>query len=93
MAGWTLQVVDLAGSDAPTTLAATIVGVLHHDGLPTTTTPGFLSVVTPSGPSVGTATTADVAWRVGATLHEVRSEDDPQAAIAVAAAMVPYPGG
>jgi hypothetical protein len=93
MAGWTVQVVDLAGSHSPTALAAAVAAVLRHDGLPSTTTPGFVSVVTPSNPSVGTATTADLAWRVGASLHEVRSQDDPDAAIAVAAAMVPYPSG
>lgn len=92
-AGWTVQVVTLDGT-TPATGAATLVDdLLRSGGLPPGASGGFVSVVVPGNPSAGTADTADVQWSSGADEYTVRTQDDPSAALAVAAAMRPYPAG
>lgn len=91
--GWSVQVVTLGGGSPSSLAASTVDGDLRSDGLPAGDGPGFVSVVVPANASVGDAQTAEVAWRAGADDYDVRSQDDPAAALAIAAAMRPYPAG
>lgn len=92
-AGWTIQVIDFSGTAPPTAEATQVESTLSGTGLPMADGGGFVSVQVPANASVGTSTTIAVLWSVGADDYQVRSSDDPIAAIEVAAAMRPYPSG
>ncbi len=89
---WVVQVVTLGGSSPSTTEADHVAALLAAGSLPASDVGGMVSVVVPANSSTGTSDTADLEWTVGAALYQVRSSDDPDAAIAVAGAMTPYPG-
>jgi hypothetical protein len=89
---WTVQVVTLGGSSPSTDEADDLAAELVPGSLPASDVGGMVSVVVPANPSVGRSPTADIEWAVGADLYQVRTDDDPDGALAVAGAMRPYPG-
>jgi len=98
MAGsWSVQVLALDGASPPMAEADHIESLIGAAGPATTALPSsggggaILSVVVPGGASAGSADTAALEWSVDADVYLVRSSDDPDAALAVAAAMRPYP--
>ena len=88
---WTVQVLTLSGSTPSTAEAGHIAALFTTATEPASDAGGLLSVVVPANSSVGTSDTAALEWTVGADVYQVRSSDDPDAALAVAAAMRPYP--
>jgi hypothetical protein len=89
---WVVQVVTLSGTAPSTEEAGQVASELTSAGLPVSVGGGIVSVVVPGSPSAGSADTAAVEWIAGSDVYEVRSSDDPSSALAVAAAMRPYPG-
>lgn len=89
---WQVQVMTLDGTTPSTAEAGHVDALLHSTGLPASDAGGIVSVVVPGKPSAGSADTAALEWTRGADVYQVRSSDDPDSAIAVAAAMRPYPG-
>jgi hypothetical protein len=87
---WEVQVVTLDGTTPSTAEAGMVDAELSSSVLPAAT--GYVSVVVPGSPSAGSADTAALEWTGGADVYQVRSSEDPASAIAVAAAMDPYPG-
>ena len=88
---WTLQVLTLSGTTPSTSEAGRVAGLFSPAAEPASDAGGVLSVVVPANSSVGSSDTAALEWTVGADVYQVRSSDDPDAALAVAAAMRPYP--
>lgn len=88
---WTVQVLSLDGTSPQMTEADHIAGLLSPTTLPQSDAGGIVSIVVPGNPSAGSSTTAAFEWTVGTDVYEVRSTDDPDSAVAVAAAMRPYP--
>lgn len=92
LGSWTVQVVTLSGTAPSTAEAADVAGDVAGSGLPSGATGGMVSIVVPGSPSAGSADTAVLEWAVGSDVYQVRSSDNPPAAITLAAAMRPYPG-
>ena len=97
LGSWAVQVLSLSGQSPPTDEANRLEAQVGRAAPPTTELPasdagGILSVVVPGTASAGSTDTAALEWTVGADLYQVRSGDDPGAALEVAAAMRPYPG-
>jgi hypothetical protein len=90
---WKVQVVTLSGTSPSLTEASAVASELTSVGLPESDVGGFVSVVVPASASVGGADTAALEWTTGPDEYQVRSSDNPKAAIEVASAMVPYPAG
>jgi len=89
---WAVQVLTLDGTTPSTAEADTLAARLAGDGLPTSDGGGIVTAVVPGNPSAGSSDTAALEWAKGADVYQVRSSDDPTSALAVAAAMRPYPG-
>ena len=88
---WAVQVLTLSGSAPSMAEAGHVASQLAADGLPPSDAGGIVSVVVPANASAGSSSTAALEWTVGADVYQVRSGDDPDGALAVAAAMRPYP--
>jgi hypothetical protein len=91
--GWQVQVLTLSGTTPPTDEANRVASALSSSGVPASDGAGFITVQVPANSSVGTSDTAAVEWVVGSDVYQVRSSDNPIAAIQTAAAMRPYPAG
>ncbi|MHB1716199.1 MAG: hypothetical protein ACYCV5_02495 [Acidimicrobiales bacterium] len=89
---WIVQVVTLSGTTPSSAEAASVAGDIASFGLPSGAADGMVGVVVPGNPSAGAADTAVLEWTKGADVYEVRSSDNPPAAITLAAAMRPYAG-
>ncbi|MHB8329921.1 MAG: hypothetical protein ACYDD6_09930 [Acidimicrobiales bacterium] len=92
VAGWQVQVLTLSGTTPSTDEADHLSSVLRAGGLPAADGGGLVSVVVPGDASAGPSDTAALEWVAGPDVYQVRSSDDPTAAMAVATAMRPYPG-
>ncbi len=88
--GWTVQVLTLAGSAAATAQARSLATWLVTDGLPAAPGGGLVSEVVPGGSAAGDSPTILLAWQRASALVEVRSLDDPEAAVAMASSAAPY---
>ncbi|MHB8439247.1 MAG: hypothetical protein ACYDD4_08810 [Acidimicrobiales bacterium] len=88
---WTIQVLTLNGSSPSTAEASALAEKLTASGFPGPSVAGLVSVVVPANASAGNADTANIEWIEGADLYQVRSSDDPSAALDIALAMRPYP--
>ena len=89
---WKVQVLDQGGTAAPLPQAADLSAWLAGHDLPPATQ-GVVTVTVPGGPQAGTAVTSAVIWYVGHDVYQVSAPGRELAALDLAGAMKPWPGG
>lgn len=90
--GWKVQVLDEGGTSVPYAQATALASWLRTHSLPSATQ-GVISVTVPGSPQAGTATTSAVIWYLGEEVYQVSAPGSELAALYLAAAMRPWPGG